>query len=91
MKKNTGIILAATVGALFATASIANTNHDASAKGTVKCAGGNACKGKSVCKTANNACKGQNACKGTGWVMTMTEKECTDMGGKVDMAEAEKR
>jgi len=43
----------------------------------VHCAGVNACKGQSACKSATNACKGQNSCKGKGF-LEMTEKECAD-------------
>lgn len=82
-QKHVGMILAATVGALFATASIAN-GDDTSSTATVKCVGGNACKGQSACQTASNACKGQNKCKGTGYVMTATAEECTAKGGKVE-------
>jgi hypothetical protein len=49
----------------------------------VHCAGINACKGQSACKTANNSCKGQNACKGQGWLPTASATACTSQGGKV--------
>jgi hypothetical protein len=84
MKKHTGMILAAAVGTLFATATFADDKAADGHEGTVKCAGANACKGQSVCKTADNACKGQNSCKGKGWIHTKTDKECTDKGGKVE-------
>lgn len=88
MAKKTGMILAAAVGALFATSTFAGstTGTDAGAA-NVKCVGGNACKGQSACKGANNACKGQNSCKGKGWVNVASEKDCTDKGGKVEAAE----
>lgn len=79
--KKTGLILAAAVGALFATASFAADDHN---EANVKCVGGNACKGQSACKGASSSCKGQNNCKGTGYTMVKSEKECTDMGGKVE-------
>lgn len=82
MKKHTGMILAAAVGTMFVTASFAAETSNGT--GTVKCMGSNACKGQSACKTGDNACKGQNGCKGKGWVMTQTDKECTDKGGKVE-------
>lgn len=44
------------------------------------CVGGNACKGKSACKTASNACAGQNACKGKG-MSEMTADECAKIEG----------
>jgi hypothetical protein len=49
----------------------------------VKCIGGNACKGQGACSGAGHSCGGANECKGKGWIMTTTEKECTDAGGKV--------
>jgi uncharacterized membrane protein len=90
--KKSGLILAAAVGALFASSTFAAGGHgDAAAdEANVKCVGGNACKGQGACKTAANSCKGQNSCKGTGWVMVKTEKECTDMGGKVEKEEVAK-
>lgn len=48
----------------------------------VKCAGVNACKGKSACHGEGNACAGQNACKGKGWIET-SEKECKAKKGKI--------
>lgn len=44
------------------------------------CVGGNACKGKSACKTASNGCAGQNACKGKG-MAEMTKAECEKIEG----------
>ena len=50
------------------------------------CVGGNACKGKSACKTATNGCAGQNACKGQG-MSEMTADECAKVeGGKFEPA-----
>jgi hypothetical protein len=43
--------------------------------GKEHCAGVNACKGQSACKSANNACKGQNSCKGKGF-LEMSKAEC---------------
>ena len=49
-------------------------------KKTVKCMGGNACKGKSECGVAGaHTCHTRNACKGKGWVMVASEKECEDL------------
>ena len=48
----------------------------------VPCAGLNACKGQSACKTASSACKGLNACKGQGFVMK-TKAACRYLGGKI--------
>jgi uncharacterized membrane protein len=85
--KKLGTILAATVGTLFAANAFAgamsSTPGPTTATG-VKCIGINACKGQSACKTATSSCKGQNSCKGTGMIMTATDKECTEKGGRVD-------
>ena len=62
----------ATAAAVFAVGTFATA-----ATAQVVCAGGNACKGQSACKTASSACKGQNACKGKGFVNTSTTLECT--------------
>ncbi|MFI4937076.1 MAG: hypothetical protein ACHQJ6_01015 [Candidatus Berkiellales bacterium] len=84
-KKHLGMVMAAAVGALFATSTFAADAATSEANAaTIKCVGANACKGQSSCKTATSSCKGQNSCKGTGFVMSATEKECTDKGGKVE-------
>ena len=64
--------LALTAATIFAIGTFATA-----AQADVKCAGGNACKGQSACKSAKSSCKGQNACKGQGFVMTGTDLECT--------------
>jgi hypothetical protein len=52
-------------------------------KKTVKCMGGNACKGKSECGVPGaHTCHTRNACKGKGWVMVASEKECEDLKAK---------
>ena len=52
-------------------------------KKTVKCMGGNACKGKSECGVPGaHTCHTRNACKGQGWVMVASEKECDDLKAK---------
>lgn len=81
VKKVSGIVLAAAAAGLFAAApAVMAAAHE----GKVHCTGVNACKGTSECKTASNACKGQNACKGKGFI-SMSAKDCTDKGGKVEM------
>jgi len=78
------LVLAASAAALFATAVAAPAYADeASAGGTVKCQGINACKGQSKCATANNACAGQNSCKGHGWLLSPSAEECAKQGGTV--------
>jgi hypothetical protein len=74
IKKLTGTAVALAAASMFAGAGI--TSAVAAEGGKVECVGGNACKGKSECKTANNACKGQNACKGAGKTMAADEKAC---------------
>jgi len=83
-KSVSGAFLAAAVGVMFLnTPLLAQTSSANSANpSTVKCIGGNSCKGQSSCKSANNGCMGQNACKGKGWVTTVSAKACTDKGGK---------
>jgi hypothetical protein len=80
-----GTMVAAMVAGLFAGTAplLVSTAH---AAGKVKCEGGNACKGKSACKTAASSCNGTNACKGKGWVETKDEAECKKLGGKVSAA-----
>ncbi|MGH9905414.1 MAG: BufA2 family periplasmic bufferin-type metallophore [Pyrinomonadaceae bacterium] len=74
VKKITGAAVALAAASMFVGAGITTTF--AAEGGKVECVGGNACKGKSECKTANNACKGQNACKGTGKTAAADEKAC---------------
>jgi hypothetical protein len=74
VKKLTGAAVALAAATMFAGAGISTTF--AADAGKVECVGGNACKGKSECKTAKNECKGLNACKGTGKVMSGDEKAC---------------
>ncbi len=58
----------------------------AAAKKTVKCLGGNDCKGKGECASADgkHGCAGSNDCKGKGWVMVSSADECAKAGGKVE-------
>jgi len=58
-------------------------DHPKAEKKTIKCMGGNACKGKSECGVAvAHTCHTRNACKGKGWVMVASEKECEDLKAK---------
>ena len=59
-----------------------STDSSKTASSQVKCVGGNACKGQSLCQSAESSCKGANSCKGKGYVMTPTAKECVAAGGK---------
>jgi hypothetical protein len=87
-KTITGVVLAAAVGAMFLTAPVfAQSSSGSAASGaSVKCIGGNSCKGQSSCKSANNGCAGQNSCKGKGWVTAASAKVCSDKGGKPEKA-----
>ena len=82
----TGAMLATAVALIFAgnAAYAADSTGSTAAASQVKCVGGNACKGQSLCQSAQSSCKGQNACKGKGYVMTPTAKECVAAGGKPD-------
>jgi hypothetical protein len=83
----TGTVVAIAAATMF----LAGSGHAQESKtqgaqqAQVKCVGGNDCAGQSACKTASNPKgPGQNSCKGQGFVMTKTEKECKDKGGKVE-------
>ena len=86
--KLTGAVLATAVGLMFMTQPIfAADSSDANGKqaqASVKCVGGNSCKGQSECASANNSCKGQNSCKGKGYVSTASAQDCQQKGGKVE-------
>jgi hypothetical protein len=93
MKKNviSGAILAGAVAFAFAATSAqaqgSGSSSPSSSSGSaqaakVKCMGGNDCSGKSACKTASSPGPGQNSCKGQGYVLTTSDKACTDKGGK---------
>src|SRR6266478_5248397 len=75
----------ATAAAAFAVSTFAAAAHaDYTCAGTNACKGQSACKtaaaackGQNACKSASNACKGQNACKGKGWVSVGSTIECS--------------
>ena len=80
MKKYTSQVLltaavAGIIGASVATASIAQADDG-------QCAGANACKGQSACKTAKNDCAGHNGCKGTGFTAAKDAKDCAAQATK---------
>lgn len=81
-RREFGSIAAAAAFALLS-AGVAPATALAGSDAGVMCAGVNACKGESECKTATNECKGLNSCQGHGWVTKKSAKECTDAGGKV--------
>ena len=85
-KRIKGATLATAVAMLFI-AGAARAQEGASSPSSgasapsVKCVGGNSCKGQGACKSVQNDCKGENACKGKGFVMTSTPEACTQKGG----------
>jgi len=79
--KATGIALALAAAGMLSTAP-AFAAEKSGSDANVHCYGVNKCKGHNDCKTASNACKGQASCKGQGFV-SMSEKACDDVGGKV--------
>ena len=76
------VVAMAAAGLVLANTVKADDPAPAPAK-TVKCIGGNGCKGQGACSGGGHSCSGKNECKGKGWIMTATDKECTDAGGKV--------
>jgi hypothetical protein len=86
--KLTGAVLATAVGLMFMTQPVfASDSSDANgtqAQASVKCVGGNSCKGQSECASASNSCKGQNSCKGKGYVSTASAQACQQKGGRVE-------
>ena len=86
----TGTILAMAAATMFLAGTAnsqeaAGSSSSSSAKpAQVKCVGANDCSGTSACKSATSPGPGQNSCKGQGFVMTSSDKECTDKGGHVE-------
>ena len=82
--RTSGAVLATVVGLMFAAQpALAQDSSGSSGQASVKCIGGNSCKGQSACQSAQNSCKGQNSFKGKGWVPTSSAQECTSKGGHV--------
>jgi uncharacterized membrane protein len=77
----TGTMLATSVAIMFLATPIRAADNP-SAGSSVKCVGGNSCKGQSACKSESHGCAGQNSCKGKGWVLMSSAKQCKDAGGK---------
>ena len=91
MHKNTarGLALAAAAASLFALAPLASADDGAQSLGY--CYGVNACKGKSSCKTATSGCQGQNSCKGKGFVDSVSQGTCDQLGGKFNTEDPMKK
>ena len=83
-KQLRGALIATAVAGLFLAghAQAADTAGGSGEAAKVKCMGGNDCKGKGSCSTADHSCAGQNSCKGKGWIMT-SAADCQAKGGKV--------
>src|SRR5687768_17391225 len=64
MRRASGASLAAAAALLLMAG--CSTSDAPAQSAQVQCAGINACKGQSACKSASNSCKGLNACKGQG-------------------------
>ncbi len=80
----TGALIATAVAGLLLTGQAGAQEGSSGEKAAkVKCTGGNECKGKGSCGTAEHSCAGQNACKGKGWIMT-SDADCKAKGGKVE-------
>jgi hypothetical protein len=79
-----GMAIASALAALVAPAA-AFAGKDDAAK-SVKCEGGNDCKGKGGCKAAAHDCKGKNDCKGQSFTEEKSAKDCTAKGGKAASA-----
>ncbi|HEY3644042.1 MAG TPA: hypothetical protein VGM16_01780 [Gammaproteobacteria bacterium] len=76
-----GLALASAAASLFVLAPLA-VHADAGADPLGNCYGVNACKGKSSCKTAENSCVGKNSCKGKGFVDSVSQGTCDQLGGR---------
>jgi hypothetical protein len=78
LSRGTSIALA--VSALLAASGCSGGSDEAadSVSSSIKCEGGNACRGLSECATQDgkSGCVGENACKGTGYVYTQTQAQC---------------
>ncbi len=88
LKTISGAALAFAAAGMFLGGMSAAAN--AAEEGKVHCVGVNGCKGKSECATAKSSCKGQNDCKGHGF-LSMTEKECKEKKGTVEMDKMDKK
>jgi hypothetical protein len=84
LRSTSGVAVATAAAMLFGTGLVSTAVAGTDAK--IHCAGVNACKGQSACKSANNACKGQNSCKGKGF-LEMSKQECQDAKGKMKSEE----
>lgn len=90
IRKLSGTALAAAAGLLLAGCATGGAmeksgsmkEHSSAMEAKVHCAGINACKGQTGCKSASNECKGQNSCKGKGF-LSLSKADCAAKGGSV--------
>ncbi len=85
--KARGVTVATAAAMLFGTLSAVAVRAD---EAKIQCAGVNACKGQSSCKSAKNSCQGMNSCKGKGFV-AMTDPSVPRRKPKPRPAEARAR
>jgi hypothetical protein len=81
-KQMRGAVIAAAVAGLFVAGHAVAAENGGGEAAKVKCVGGNACKGKGACQSADHSCAGENSCKGKGWIMTSSDADCKAKGGK---------
>ena len=77
-----GLALASAAASLLALAPLAVHADAGAADALGYCYGVNACKGKSSCKTASSGCQGRNSCKGQGFVDSVSQGTCDQLGGR---------
>jgi hypothetical protein len=86
MKKSTcQLVIGAAVAGMISAGGLNLLSSVAHADDPGRCIkdGGNACKGKSACKTAKNECAGTNGCKGQGFANVKTSQaSCVKMSKK---------
>jgi uncharacterized membrane protein len=82
VKKLSGVALAAAAAGLLLSGAVAADEGAAgkTADANIKCAGINACKGQTACKSASNECKGKNSCQGKGF-LTVSKADCVAKKG----------
>ncbi|MEE8164580.1 MAG: hypothetical protein V3T64_03340 [Myxococcota bacterium] len=75
MTKRSAVLVAAAAAIFASGAAIQAVAVHQEGCATIKCEGGNSCKGHSECKTDHSACNGQNECAGKGWI-ELSAEEC---------------
>ena len=72
-RKLGGAAIATAAALIFSSLAVSTASAD---EAKMKCAGVNACKGQSACKSSHNSCKGMNNCKGQGF-LEMSKADCS--------------